>query len=383
MKSEPQTVLLLHHSDSSIWRTQRAGLRRYGDVRGWTFADWCVPPDADRRALVARIRALNPDGIISSLAWKLPDVLCRRISAVCFDCPTEAVPETSVHLVHDAEQTAHLAVCELLPLRCAAFAYVGMPGDWYWSRERGAAFRREVAAQGGALVPSFEPADGRASAVEALRQWVRTLPRPCGVFAANDEMALRVMALARQEGLRVPQDLALVGVDDSARCTKVEPTLTSVAPDWEAGAFLAAEALDQLLKGRGIEGRRTFCPLGLVSRGSTCRTAKSADEGRVRAGVAFIRENACAAISVADVVRVMRGSRRSAEMAFRGVTGRSILEEIRRVRFERARLLVRSGVSSEAAVANRCGYASLPSFSRMFKAAHGMSFRAWVKKESL
>lgn len=70
-------------------------------------------------------------------------------------------------------------------------------------------------------------------------------------------------------------------------------------------------------------------------------------------------------------------------MAFRGVTGRSVLEEIRRVRFERARLLVRSGVTGEAAVANRCGYVSLPSFSRMFKAAHGMSFRAWVKKENL
>ncbi len=148
------TILLLHHHDSSIWRTQRAGLRRYGDVQGWAFADWCVPLDADRRALVARIRALNPDGIISSLRLKLPDVLCRRIPVVCFDCPPEAVPETSVHLVHDAEQTVHLAVCELLPLRCAAYSYVGVPGDWYWSRARGAAFRQEVAAQGGALVPS-------------------------------------------------------------------------------------------------------------------------------------------------------------------------------------------------------------------------------------
>lgn len=377
------TILLLHHHDSSIWRTQRAGLRRYGEVRGWAFADWCIPPDTDRRGLVARIRALNPDGIISSLGWKLPDVLCLRFPVVCFDCPPAAAPESSVLLVHDAEKTAHLAACELFPLGCAAYAYVGVPGDWYWSRERGAAFRREVAAQGLAAAPSFEPADGRTSVVAALRQWVCALPRPCGVFAANDEMALRVMALARQEGLRVPQDLALVGVDDSARCVKVEPTLTSVAPDWEAGAFLAAEALDQLLTGQRVEGRRTFCPLGLVSRGSTRRTAWAVGENRVRAGVAFIRENACAAISVADVVRVMHGSRRSAEMAFRAVTGRSVLEEIRRVRFERARLLVRSGVTGEAAVANRCGYASLPSFSRMFKAAHGMSFRAWVKKERL
>lgn len=377
------TILLLHHHDASIWRTQRAGLRRYGDVRGWTFADWCVPPDADRRALAARIRALEPGGIISSLGWRLPESVCRQVPVVCFDCPSEAVPETSVHLVHDAEKTAHLAACELLPLRYAAYAYAGVPGDRYWSRARGAAFRREVVAQGGVLAPSFEPADGRAPVVAALRQWVRALPRPCGVFAANDEMALRVMALARREGLRVPQDLALVGVDDSARCVKVEPALTSVAPDWEAGAFLAAESLDLLLKGQRIEGRRTFCPLGLVSRGSTRRTSRAAGESRVQAGVAFIRENACAAISVADVVRVMRGSRRSAEMAFRGVTGRSVLEEIRRVRFERARLLVRSGVTGEAAVANRCGYVSLPSFSRMFKAAHGMSFRAWVKKENL
>ena len=377
------TILLLHHHDSAVWRTQRAGLRRYGNVRGWTFADWCVPPDADRRALAARIRALRPDGIVSSLGWKLPDALCRRIPLVCFDCPPEAVPATSAHLVHDAEKTAHLAVCELLPLGCAAYAYAGAPGGRYWSRERGEAFRREVVAQGGALVPSFELADAGVSDVAALRRWVRALPRPCGVFAANDEAALRVMAVARQEGLRVPQDLAVVGVDDSARCVNAEPTLTSVAPDWEAGAFLAAEALDLSLKGKPTEGRRAFRPLGLVSRGSTRRTSWGAGENRVREAVAFIRENACAGISVPDVVRVMGGSRRSAEMAFRAVTGRSALEEIRRVRFEQARLLVRSGVTGEAAVANRCGYASLPSFSRMFKDAHGMSFRAWVRKESL
>lgn len=382
-KGALQTILLLHHHDASIWQTQRAGLRRYGDDRGWTFADWCVPPDADRRELAARIRALAPAGIVCSLSWRLPDAISRRFPLVCFDCPAEAVPKTSVHLVHDAEQTAHLAVCELLPLGCAAYAYAGAPGDWYWSRERGEAFRREVAAQGGALAPSFEPADARRPVVADLRRWVRALPRSCGVFAANDETALRVMAVARREGLRVPQDLAVVGVDDSARCTKVEPTLTSVAPDWEAGAFLAAEALDLALKGKPAEGRRTFRPLGLVSRGSTHRASWGAGESRVREAVAFIRENACAAISVPNVVRMMGGSRRAAEMAFRAVTGRSVLEEIRRVRFERARQLVSSGVTNEVAVANRCGYASLPSFSRMFKEAHGMSFRAWVKKNGL
>ncbi len=381
MGTAKTVVLLLHHHDSTIWRTQRAGLERYGGIRGWAFADWCIPPDADRRALAKRICSLSPDGIVSSLGWRLPKALCRRFPLVCFDCPAEAVPETSVHLVHDAEKTAHLAACELLPLGCAAYAYVGVPGNCYWSRERGEAFRREVAAQGGVVAPSFEPADGRASAVAALRRWVRALPRPCGVFAANDGAALRVMAVARREGLRVPQDIAVVGVDDSARCVNAAPTLTSVAPDWEAGAFLAAEALDLTLKGKRAEGRHTFYPLGLVSRGSTRRTSCGVGENRVREAVAFIRENACAGISVADIVRVMGGSRRAAEMAFRGVTGRSVLEEIRRIRFEQARLLVRSGVTSEAAVANRCGYSSIPSFSRMFKAAHGMDFRTWVKKE--
>lgn len=373
-------VLALHTCRCSVWDRQVAGLDRFCRARGWAVRDACLGASPDMGAVRRLCADARVVGVISSLPVRLTSAVRAGRPLVCFDCPSAAVPTDVPYLRHDAEATARLAGHALFPLDCAAYAYVHVSERPYWSRERCAAFRREVAAGGRAFAGAFGEADGEAPFAGALRRWLGALPRPCGIFAANDEMALRLMAVARRAGLRVPQDVALVGVDDSARCVKVTPTLTSVAPDWEAGAFLAAETLDRLLAGRPVESRLTFRPLGLVSRASTRRNARAGD-GCVVAGVAFIRENACAGITVRDVVRTMGCSRRRAEVSFRAVTGRSILEEIRRIRFEQARLLVRSGVTSEAAVANRCGYASLPTFARTFRELHGMTFTDWVRKE--
>jgi LacI family transcriptional regulator len=96
--------------------------------------------------------------------------------------------------------------------------------------------------------------------------------------------------------------------------------------------------------------------------------------------VDLIRARACSGLKARDVVKMMKSSRRLAELRFREVTGRSILEEIRRVRFENAKLLLSRTDVPMSVVANQSGWASLTSFCREFKQIAGLTPMDWRKK---
>jgi LacI family transcriptional regulator len=157
------------------------------------------------------------------------------------------------------------------------------------------------------------------------------------------------------------------------------PTLSSIAPDWEAGAFMAASTLDRMQKARSVGMRETFRPMGVIGRGSTACFSETVN-GQVVNAVDMIRARACSGLKACDVVKMMKSSRRLAELRFREVTGKSILEEIRRVRIENAKLLLSRTDVPMSVVANSSGWASLPSFCREFKEITGLTPMDWRKK---
>lgn len=152
-------------------------------------------------------------------------------------------------------------------------------------------------------------------------------------------------------------------------------------PDWDAGAFLAARALDRIVRAdvRAVDAT-AFRPLGLMRRQSSGGGHRSRQGPRIEEAVGLIRAEACAGLRAARVLGVMRGSRRSAEQTFRSVTGMSVLEAIRRTRFENAQILLETTSRDVAFVAQASGYRSVPTFCRAFKAATGLSPLAWRTK---
>ena len=376
-------VLALHTHDSAIWKTQYAGLCRYCRPRGWTVRDCCLGRSVHLRTLRRLVRDARVVGVISSLSIRLPPAVRARVPVVCFDCPRTAVPEGIPHIRHDADQTAHLAAGELmsLPLRCLAYAH--LPSDMYWSRERAAAFAREILRRGGHLGPAFRQpgVSDRRRLLPAVVRWLAGLPKPCGVFAANDEMAQVVVQACVRAHLRVPDDVAVVGVDNDPRFCEGAVPISSVMPDWDAGAFLAARALDRIVRAdaRAVEAT-AFRPLGLMRRQSSGGGHRARQEPRIQEAVGLIRAEACAGLRAARVLGVMRGARRSAEQTFRSVTGMSVLEAIRRARFENAQILLETTRRDVAYVAQASGYRSVPTFCRTFKAALGLSPLEWRAK---
>lgn len=375
-------VLALHKFRSDVWNAQYAGLCRYCRPLRWSVYDcyFSRTPDFDHVRKLLRVK--NVVGIVTSLPISLPEDIRSMLPVVCFDCEESGLMEGCPYIAHDADYTARLAARELAALPLRNFAYAHAPCRLYWNIARRESFEREILSRGGIVLPAFPLLDicDRRKLISMLTRWVFALPKPCGVFAANDEMAMHVISVCRKKGFRVPGDVAVIGVDDNRSiCTSTTPTLSSIAPDWEAGAFMAASTLDRMQKAKPVSMRETFRPMGVIGRGSTARLSETVN-GRVVDAVDLIRAQACLGLKACDVLKMMKSSRRLAELRFREVTGKSILEEIRRVRIENAKLLLSRTEMPISVVANNSGWASLPSFCREFKEITGLTPLDWRKK---
>lgn len=383
MKPERENVVLfLYWHKCDIEQRQEAGLRRFVKAGGWTLVTKRASTEAEYSALAQFIHKVEPVGIISSIRYPVTREVSGGVPVVFFDCDISLVTRGAPHLRHDATATTHLAAAELLSLGYGNYAYAARSGGWYWSDERGRAFRREIEKRGARLAGEFSAFRlPRVREMCALGEWLRALPKPCGIFAANDAVAELVLDACARNRIAVPNAIAVVGVDDNPKiCPRTRPTLTSVVPDWEAGAFIAANALRDLIRGKRVhEPRQTFRPLGLIRRESTSRTSTGRDP-RILAAVDRIRAEACAGLKAAEVIAEMRCSRRLAELRFRETVGRSILEEIRRVRIETACAALSDTEKSLASVANFCGWASIPTFCLDFKRATGLTPESWRRK---
>ena len=222
-----------------------------------------------------------------------------------------------------------------------------------------------------------EPFAGFAARLEAF---VAQMPKPCGVLAANDEMAVHVLRAAERAGVAVPEEMAVMGIDnDVLVCENTLPTLSSVAPAFGRSGKLAA----------GLLARRFKCPKlkpvvltfgsSPVERRHSTRKTERVDLRAVRA-VEYVRVHACEGISASDVVREMGMRTRTAEYRFRAVAGRSIRDEIVAVRVAYAQRLLLGSKAGVDSVFSRCGYRDPRSLRYAFTKATGLSPRAWRAK---
>jgi len=173
----------------------------------------------------------------------------------------------------------------------------------------------------------------------------------------------------------VPDDIAVVGVDnDLTICENTTPTLSSVFPDFEGGGYLAAELLENLLRGiRGKPRHLTYGIRGVIQRRSSLHLRRS--DQLIATAVEFIRLNACAGITVPDVAGHLNVSRRYAECHFRAVLGRSILNEIQNRCLERICALLRETNQPIRQIGESCGYDSETYLKTLFKRRFGMTMR--------
>jgi len=167
--------------------------------------------------------------------------------------------------------------------------------------------------------------------------------------------------------------------NDETICENTTPTLSSVLPDFERCGYQAAELLDRQMRSeqRSV-AHLTYDVKRIVHRLSS-QDMKNSNRLAVSA-MEFIRLNACAGITVMDVVRHLNVSRRFAELRFREARGRSVLDEIQHHRLERVRALLRETDLPIGAIGERCGYPTETYLKTMFKKRFGMTMREYRKR---
>ena len=363
------------YAKSARWRVQ---VVPYGEAAGGRL-------HADEESAKPNIGALmefwRPDGVIVDCG-AAPGLLgpsdFRRTPTVFLDRSND---QKALCVYSDSEEIAACAAKELLSLDCAAYTYIPWMENLDWSRDRGEAFAR-IVRMNGRKCHIFRPRTfGHEDDTYRawLKEWLEKAPKPLGVFAANDYIAAQVLSCATVARIAVPDELRVIGVDNDLQiCVHTAPPLTSILPDHEKAGFFAAELLaDRLAHPKARLASRTFGPVAVIHRQSTNAIRRHDD--RVGAALELIRRRACEGLMARDVIAAMGTSRRLAELRFREVTGRSILEEIKSVRLERAKNLLRKTDTPVAEIAAACGYGSTEALRKIFIAEFGAAPARWRK----
>ena len=303
---------------------------------------------------------VNNDKLPTAVFDGYPAVFHHRI--VVLDNPLHA------YVTFDEKAVAETAARHLLSLDMVSYAYVPPSTDEQWSRARERHFVHILGLNGYGVASYVHPR-GRLSAPKRLAHladWLANLPRPVGVFAANDAVAVEIVAACDHRHLAIPQESAVLCVDDDeTACETLRPTLSSIATDVASIRDASLRLLKQILSGTPPANRHvTVKPLGVVRRASTLRIQKS--DPAVLAACELIRQKACEGLKARDVAATFRCGRRMAEIRFRAALGHSILDEIRSVRRTRAKMALspfRTQLRDE--VAALCGYSSWSSVHRL------------------
>ncbi|SMP66808.1 LacI family transcriptional regulator [Neorhodopirellula lusitana] len=266
------------------------------------------------------------------------------------------------------------------------FAFCG-DSAFKWSALREASFSQAAKHAGrechvfhakSRTTPGFSLARERAR----LTRWLKSLPRPVAVFACYDIKAQQILDVCRQQDIRAPEDVAVLGVDDDELlCGLCTPPLSSVIPAAHKAGQEAARLLDSMMSGIEIDRLEHLMePLGIATRQSTDVLAIADPD--IADAVRFIRDSACEGIDVNDVLQRVALSRRVLETRFKQFVGRTPHQEIVRRRVERIRRYLLETDLTLGQIAQRTGFQNEEYMSVTFRRAMGLPPGRYRREQS-
>lgn len=322
------------------------------------------------------------DGVISCLGagdsraqWFVKG---RRGPPLALVSANQAAPSArrrTVAFVCDATAVGRAAAELLMRHDLSAFGFVGARAGnpFSWDVARRDAFLAALADKGLAA-EVYEPApagSGAATDTAALADWLKALPKPCGLFVSYDVRAMNVLGVCRSSGIAVPEQIQIVGVDNEPWiCEKTSPTLTSIEPDFEGAGRRAADAVLAMMDGAPGGATETFGVRRVVQRMST--TDAHGHAGRAVRARDYIAAHAAERITVAAVARRLCCSLRTLQASYAKVFGMRVTDEIAAAKVAEAKRLL-AGDTPISEIPERIGYESPRHFKSVFKARTGMT----------
>ncbi len=351
------------------------GIGRYVRDHG----SWSLYIHEDPLLKLTQLQQWQGDGVIANLddPRVFHAVAAMGLPVVGFGGARRTDGRTA-YMATDDQAIARLAAEHLLDRGFRQFAYCGLPDDPAkpWAAARARAFTR-IVGEAGCPVSVYK---GHRAAMrrwqhmlDHMSRWIASLPRPVGLMACNDARARQVLEVCRRLGVRVPEDVAVIGVDnDRLICELSLPPLSSVIQGTERLGYQAAALLDDLMAGRSPDQQAfTVPPVGVATRQSTDILA--IDDALITRAMRFIAEHAREGIQVGDVLTHLGVCRATLDQRFRLRLGRTAHAEIQRVRFREIQELLRATDMTLEEIARRCGFRYVQYLAASFRKHTGQS----------
>jgi LacI family transcriptional regulator len=335
--------------------------------------EWKFRVESPDRAGIDLLRAWQPDGLVVMLNQKsLAPMLRDFPGPVVTVCNLSGLP--GAHLVQsDDVAVGRLGAEHLLETGAELYGFIGLTEGTY-AGVRSAAFHDAIKAAGQRCVV-FTPLGVEAGTKErvALRKWLLRCAKPMAIMASNDACGRLVLETCRDAGLRVPNEVSVLGVDNEDPLSRlVWPGLSSISLATDQIGHRAANQLHRLLAGLPPPKTALFVPpLGVVARRSTRQLpVKDPVLSKV---LTVIHRSVATSFSVEDLLKHVHVSRVSLERRFRQHLDRTPLQEIRQARIARARQLLIATNLPLKAIAERCGFAAASRLIEAFERETGCS----------
>lgn len=369
---KPKNVAVLQEFTNIDGMLRHRGIARYAHQH----ADWHLLHFVQTGlACLSEKQKKNVDGIISgSTSGRLLEQYHRLGLPTVYMIQTSK-PHGVPMVCADNAAVGRLAAEHLLGLGLRNFAYLELPmapdND----------FRRDSFAS--TLLTAGYPcrslyferwwdADAFEAYVSQVQKWLQTLDTPLGVMTFCDYVTVSFMSAVKVAGYRVPDDVAVVGVDDDIRCEFCKPMLSSINLNADRIGYEAAALLDRLLQGEPAPDQPILIPpLGVMVRASTDMLA--VEDEKVAAALRLIRLEATDGLHVLELAERLETSERSLELKFRQCLGRTPQEELWRVRTEKAKKLLAETDWTLVRIAVETGFSSASHLSRVIKQETGQT----------
>jgi DNA-binding LacI/PurR family transcriptional regulator len=267
-------AVVLSYMDNPFYPALLERLATHLQARGYRLLLFTCPQEGSCDELFAEILAYQVDGII------LASILLS--SALAAECRSAGIPMVLVNRTTDDPNVSSITADNRTGARAIAdfliagghqrFAYVAGLQSSSTNHDRETAFRARLVEEGVGELLREEGRYRQDSARDAARRLLTRPKPPDAVFCANDHMALAVMDVARFElGLRVPEDVSIVGYDDVGAAAWPSYALTTTEQPVETMAQVAVEAIMARIEGGEDRGNRIVIPGELVVRASARR----------------------------------------------------------------------------------------------------------------
>lgn len=380
--SQTKRIVLLMNQDLSFCRELMRGIRTYAvNKSGWTFRNG--PAELQ---MIPYLRDWRPHGIIANL---YTSEVARHLTAlrkplVDTACTLEGLKIPAVDVDHEA--VGSLAARYFLQRGFTNFGFAG--SDWArYSKLREKAYRETLAGAGydvsschGEYVYYLPTMTSWKAIDKQVKQWLRRLPKPVAIFSSNDIVARNMTDICRQLGLRVPDQVAILGADnDELECMLSSPPLSSIEIPAERVGFEAAQLLDELMSGGNTLREPIYLqPIRVIMRQST--ESLAIEDSAVAAAITYMRQHFRENLSVAKIAAETQIVRRDLERKFRKHLGSTVAKELRRIRVVFAKGLLSETGLQMPAIAKNSGFPNAQRLAVVFHEMTGLSPSTYRKQ---